>query len=61
MNDNTVVRISRICHEYEHVALIMVVGAWNTQRVNRMVALCGSILTVQCCRSAAVARTSVTC
>jgi hypothetical protein len=45
MNDNIVVRINRICHEYQHVALITVVGAWNTQRVNQLMAFCGSIST----------------
>ena len=45
MNDNIVVRIIRICHEYQDVVSVMVVSSWNTQRVNRMMALCGSILT----------------
>ena len=43
--DNIVVRIIRICHEYQDVVSVMVVSSWNTQRVNRMMALCGSILT----------------
>jgi hypothetical protein len=41
--DNIVVRLYRICHEYQHVAFVMVVGSWNTQRVNRILALCESI------------------
>jgi hypothetical protein len=45
MNDNAVVRISRICHEYQRVGLRMVVGSSNTQRVKRMMARCGSIST----------------
>ena len=34
MSNNIVVRI---CHEYQHVALRVVVSSWDTQRVNRMV------------------------
>jgi hypothetical protein len=45
MNDILFVRIGRICHEHQDVALVMVVGSWNTQRVNRMMALCESIST----------------
>jgi hypothetical protein len=45
MNDNIVVRISRICHEHQRVAIVMVVGSWNTQRVKRMTVRCGLIST----------------
>jgi hypothetical protein len=45
MNDILFVRIGQICHEHHDVALVMVVGSWNTQRVNRMMALCESIST----------------
>ncbi len=43
MADNIAVQLYRICHEYPHVAFVMMVGSWNTQRVNRIMALCGSI------------------
>ena len=45
MNDILFVRIGRIRHEYQGVAIVMVVGSWNTQRVNRMMSLCGLIST----------------
>jgi membrane-bound lytic murein transglycosylase MltF len=43
-NHNIAVRICRICHEYQYVVVGMV-ASWNTQRVNQMMDLCGSILT----------------
>ena len=43
MNDDMVVRIDRIHHEYQGVVLIMMVGSWNTQRVNQLMTLCGLI------------------
>jgi hypothetical protein len=45
MNDNIVVRIGRICHEYQYVAVVMAEGSWNTQRVNQLMTLCGLIST----------------
>jgi len=45
MNDILFVRIGRVCHEYQGVAIVMMVGSWNTQRVNRMMSLCGLIST----------------
>jgi hypothetical protein len=45
MNDNSLVQIGRIRHEYQDVVLIMVMRSWNTQRVNRMMPVSGSIST----------------
>ena len=43
MSENIVVRVGRIRHEYQDVALVMVAGSWNTQRMNRMLAPYGLI------------------
>jgi hypothetical protein len=38
-------RISEICSDFQRLAASSVAAPWNTQRVNRMTRLCGSIST----------------
>ena len=42
------VLFGRICHEYHCAGLVMAAGSWNSQRLNRIMGLCGCILTGGC-------------
>ena len=44
ISDNMVVRVCRVCHEYQQVVFVVVAGSWNTQRMNRMMAVVLAIM-----------------
>jgi hypothetical protein len=46
MTADFLVRFSRICHKDHRVIVDRDTHLWNTQRVNEMMALCESILTL---------------